>query len=85
MVLRVSDAYLDEYSSRIHEKYKLEISGRVIGRFLSRKGITRKKVLYFCNMTDQLATKGGKRTLFITSTCLAQEIGEMASKSACIP
>lgn len=71
MVLRVPDAYLDEYARRIHEKYRIKVSGRFIGRFLSSKGITRKKVLAFLEITDKLATKGSKGTLSIASKCLA--------------
>jgi hypothetical protein len=82
MVLRVPDAYLDEYSNRLREKYKLEVSPVSLSRFLSSKGITRKKAfcLYFKLME---ATKRSQRTRSNTTACLAQKIGEMASKSTC--
>jgi len=71
MVLKVSDAYLSEYAHRIHEKYRIKVSERFVGRFLSSKGITRKKMLVFFEMTDKLVAKGSKGTLFITLKCLA--------------
>jgi hypothetical protein len=44
MVLEVPDAYLEEYAHSVFERYELKVSARVIGQFLRKKGITRKKV-----------------------------------------
>ena len=70
MGLKVSDAYLSEYAYRIHEKYRIEVSKRFVGRFLSLKDITWKKMLVFFEMTDKLVAKENKETLFITSKYL---------------
>jgi hypothetical protein len=45
MVLQVPDAYLEEYAQSLRERYNLNVSVSVIGRFLAKQGITRKKVI----------------------------------------
>jgi hypothetical protein len=44
MVLQVPDAYLEEYAQSLLKRYNLRVSASVIGRFLAKEGITRKKV-----------------------------------------
>jgi hypothetical protein len=44
MVLQVPDAYLEEYAQSLRERYNLDVSGDVVGCFLAKHGITRKKV-----------------------------------------
>jgi predicted transcriptional regulator len=45
MVLQVPDAYLEEYGQSLRERYNLDVSAGVIGRFLAKQGITKKKVI----------------------------------------
>jgi hypothetical protein len=45
MVLQVPDAYLEEYAQSLRQRYNLAVSAGVVGRFLAKQGITRKKVI----------------------------------------